>query len=272
MVWNDNNKKLATKHINGGGGEEATAKGEKRKLRRSVSMTTVGGRLASAAKEQRARLYIMRRCVSMLLAWIMQTVRLMTPEELALHGHAPEGQEAREGSNHLEEIMPCVHMLAIDVYGNYAVQKVLEYGPESYNRKLIGYLIEHVLPTPKLSYRVFSYCNNLEIYDTLAAEIIESVNKLSREKFADYVVQYLLEHGGQAKRSMMVSNFAGYVVSMSYNKFASNVIEACLTFGSQEDRQLITNEIITRKMVSVAEEQQVGVLVDVARSNVAYLV
>ncbi|RCV39788.1 hypothetical protein SETIT_8G250900v2 [Setaria italica] len=161
----------------------------------------------------------------------MQTVRLMTPEELALHGHAPEGQEPREGSDHLEEIMPCVHMLAIDVYGNYAVQK-----------------------------RVFSYCNNLEIYDTLAAEIIESVNKLSREKFANYVVQYLLEHGGQAKRSMMVSNFAGYVVSMSYNKFASNVIEACLTFGSQEDRQLITNEIITRKMVSVAEEQQVGVL------------
>lgn len=124
-----------------------------------------------------------------------------------------------------------------------------------------------------LCQRVFSYCNNLEIYDTLAAEIIESVNKLSREKFANYVVQYLLEHGGQAKRSMtMVSNFAGYVVRMSYNKFASNVMEACLTFGSQEDRQLITNEIVTRKMVSVAEEQQVGVLVDVARSNVAYLV
>ncbi|GJN05195.1 hypothetical protein PR202_ga22804 [Eleusine coracana subsp. coracana] len=33
-------------------------------LRRSVS-----GRLATAAKEQKARLYIMRRCVSMLVRW-----------------------------------------------------------------------------------------------------------------------------------------------------------------------------------------------------------
>ncbi|GJN25886.1 hypothetical protein PR202_gb13772 [Eleusine coracana subsp. coracana] len=34
------------------------------RLRRSVS-----GRLATAAKEQKARLYIMRRCVSMLVRW-----------------------------------------------------------------------------------------------------------------------------------------------------------------------------------------------------------
>jgi hypothetical protein len=38
----------------------------RRRLQRSVSM---GSRLASAAREQRARLYIMRRCVSMLVRW-----------------------------------------------------------------------------------------------------------------------------------------------------------------------------------------------------------
>lgn len=30
---------------------------------------SMGSRLASAAREQRARLYIMRRCVSMLVRW-----------------------------------------------------------------------------------------------------------------------------------------------------------------------------------------------------------
>ncbi|KAJ1277371.1 hypothetical protein BS78_05G289900 [Paspalum vaginatum] len=39
----------------------------RRLLRRSVSMSVVGGRLASAAREHKARLYIMRRCVSMLV-------------------------------------------------------------------------------------------------------------------------------------------------------------------------------------------------------------
>ncbi|KAL6653860.1 hypothetical protein ACP70R_007957 [Stipagrostis hirtigluma subsp. patula] len=43
-----------------GGGKAAAS----RELKRSVSM---GGRLASAAREQRARLYIMRRCISMLV-------------------------------------------------------------------------------------------------------------------------------------------------------------------------------------------------------------
>ncbi|KAL6907977.1 hypothetical protein ACP4OV_002147 [Aristida adscensionis] len=49
--------------------QKAAAAGKTRKeLKRSVSMG-VGGRLASAAREQRARLYIMRRCVSMLVRW-----------------------------------------------------------------------------------------------------------------------------------------------------------------------------------------------------------
>ncbi|KAL6653549.1 hypothetical protein ACP70R_008473 [Stipagrostis hirtigluma subsp. patula] len=46
-----------------GGGK---AKAASRELKRSVSM---GGKLASAAREHKARLYIMRRCVSMLVRW-----------------------------------------------------------------------------------------------------------------------------------------------------------------------------------------------------------
>jgi pumilio RNA-binding family len=73
---------------------------------------------------------------------------------------------------------------------------------------------------------------------------MENVNKLSADKFGNYVVQQLVEHGGHAMRSTMVSKFAGRVVSMSYHKFASNVVEKCLTFGSQEDRRLIADEIV----------------------------
>ena len=89
----------------------------------------------------------------------------------------------------------------------------------------------------------------------------------------------------------MVKKFAGRVVAMSYQKYASNVIEACLSFGSDEDQRLITSEIVDddagqhcldmminpyanyviQKMVLMAEEEQVRLLVDVASRNVAYL-
>ena len=141
------------------------------------------------------------------------------------------------------------------------------------------------------SQRVLAYCDNRKIYDTLAAEIIDAVNNLSKHEYANFVVKYLLEHGSQAHRSAMVKKFAGRVVAMSYQKYASNVIEACLSFGCDEDRRLITREIIDddagqhcldmminpyanyviQKMVLMAEEEQVRLLVDVASRNVAYL-
>jgi pumilio RNA-binding family len=91
---------------------------------------------------------------------------------------------------------------------------------------------------------VLAYCDIPEVYHKLTAEIIEFANKLSADAFGNYVVQYLLEHGGQAERSMIVRKFDRRVVSMCYHKFASNVLEKCLVFGSQEDRQLIIDEIL----------------------------
>lgn len=91
---------------------------------------------------------------------------------------------------------------------------------------------------------MLSHCKDQEIYHTLTAEIMENVNKLSADKFGNYVVQQLVEHGGHAMVSTMARQFAGRVVSMSYHKFSSNVVEKCLTFGSREVRQLIADEIV----------------------------
>jgi pumilio RNA-binding family len=92
--------------------------------------------------------------------------------------------------------------------------------------------------------KVLARCKDHEIYHALTAEIMENVNKLAADRFGNYVVQQLVEHGGGAMRSAMVRRFAGRVVGMSYHKFASNVVEKCLAFGSQEDRRLIADEIV----------------------------
>ncbi|KAG0531095.1 hypothetical protein BDA96_05G244300 [Sorghum bicolor] len=285
--------------------------------------------------------------------FVQQAIQVATPQEIVMV---------------YEEIMPCVRTLAADVFGNHAVQKILEHGPQSCKRELISRLMGHVLPLSHDMYgcrviqkaldvgehnqkivivkelkhkvlkcvrdqfashviqkcveclppkhiqfifrsfcgwakalsmhpygsrviqKVLAHCDNAEVCHTLTAEIIEFANKLSADPFGNYVVQHLLEHGGQTQRSMIVRKFDRRVVSLCYHKFASNVLEKCLVFGSQEDRQLIINEIlgnagsqhvehlvdmminpyanfVIQKMVVTAEEQQVGLLLDVARKN-----
>ncbi|XP_062230096.1 pumilio homolog 3-like [Phragmites australis] len=289
--------------------------------------------------------------------FIQQALETATPEEIIMV---------------YEEIMPYVRTLAIDVFANYAVQKLLDNGPQFYKRKVISRLIGNVLtlslhmygcrvvqkafeicdmdqkvemarelgskaqkcardqyanhviqkcmecvPPQHIQFiyrsfcgrakvlslhaqgcrvmqKVLSCCGNPEIYQTLVSEIVDSVTKLSADQYGNYVVQYILEHGGPIERSIIVKRFAGRIMSMSYHKFASNVIEKCLTFGSYEDRQLITKEILTagggeqfdhltdmmvhlyanfviQTMVVTAEEWQLALLVEVARRNLGTL-
>ncbi|KAF8776682.1 hypothetical protein HU200_003410 [Digitaria exilis] len=47
----------------------ASPRGLKARTSRGMARSSVPGRLASMLKEQRARFYIMRRCVTMLVCW-----------------------------------------------------------------------------------------------------------------------------------------------------------------------------------------------------------
>nr|CAB3466261.1 unnamed protein product [Digitaria exilis] len=49
--------------------EMASPRGLKARTSRGMARSSVPGRLASMVKEQRARFYIMRRCVTMLVCW-----------------------------------------------------------------------------------------------------------------------------------------------------------------------------------------------------------
>ncbi|KAF8691219.1 hypothetical protein HU200_040339 [Digitaria exilis] len=273
-----------------------------------------------------------------------------------------------------EEITPYVCMLSIDVFGNHAIQKILNHGPQLYKRIFINHLMGHVfglslhmygcrviqkvfdvaeqdqrlemakelsskvlicvcdkfanyviqkcmecLPSKNIEFifqslrgkvaalsthaygwhvvkKMLAYSSHSpEIHHMVTAEIIESAKVLSADQYGNYVVQHLLEHGSPIKRSMMVTEFVGRIVTMSYNKHASNVIDKCLTFGCDRDRQVITNEIIStggaehfddlimvgvldmmihpyaslviQKMVETAEEQKICMLLGVAWSK-----
>ncbi|CAN6348158.1 unnamed protein product [Urochloa humidicola] len=62
-------KKGSSRRLVAVAGERSPAAGLKGRALRGSATRSVPGRLASLVKEQRARFYIMRRCVTMLVCW-----------------------------------------------------------------------------------------------------------------------------------------------------------------------------------------------------------
>jgi pumilio RNA-binding family len=58
------------------------------------------------------------------------------------------------------------------------------------------------------------------------------------------MLQYVVEHGGESVRAMIVIRLKGLMVMLSCQKYGSNVMEKRLTIGSIHDRLIIAADII----------------------------
>lgn len=53
-----------------------------------------------------------------------------------------------------------------------------------------------------------------------------------------------MERGQPADRSLVVSKILGQAFLLSKHKFASNVVEKCVAHGTQEERQVLIDEVL----------------------------
>ncbi|XP_066166859.1 pumilio homolog 3 isoform X3 [Oryza sativa Japonica Group] len=91
-----------------------------------------------------------------------------------------------------EEIMPHAIKLVMDIYGSYVLQK-----------------------------RVPKYFDD-PIQEIFLEEIIEDVYYMTKEQYANNVVQHILQHGKALVRSLIIKRFIGKVVTMSKQKLSSS--------------------------------------------------
>lgn len=188
-----------------------------------------------------------------------------------------------------------------DQHANHVVQKCIECVPAQCNRFLYRSLCGKVKMLSSHPYgcrvvqKVLGFCKDPQILCALVEEIVECANELSVDPFGNYVVQYIVEHGGHHNRGAILRKFAGQIVHMSCQKHSSNVIEKCLIHGSRHARQRIINETlyaggsrnadhllgmmidqyanyVMQRMISVADKWQFKVIIDVVRRNVGKLV
>ncbi|XP_062225230.1 pumilio homolog 2-like [Phragmites australis] len=138
-----------------------------------------------------------------------------------------------------------------DQNGNHVIQKCIECVPED----RIPFVIEPILSQIfvlcthqygcRVIQRVLEHCHDPATQSAIMDEIVQHTFRLTDDKFGNYVVQHVLQHGKPEERTSIIHKFSGHVVILSKQKFASNVIEKCLTFGTPEERDGLIGEIIS---------------------------
>ncbi|KAF0912232.1 hypothetical protein E2562_013185 [Oryza meyeriana var. granulata] len=138
-----------------------------------------------------------------------------------------------------------------DQNGNHVIQKCIECVPEEY----IPFVIEDILHKIyllcthqygcRVIQRVLEHCHNPATQSAVMDEIVERAFDLTEDKFGNYVVQHVLQHGKPEERSSIILKLSGHVVNLSQQKYASNVVEKCLSFGTPDERDSLIREIVS---------------------------
>ncbi|KAI9350244.1 armadillo-type protein [Obelidium mucronatum] len=151
-------------------------------------------------------------------------------------------------------VLKCVK----DQNGNHVIQKALE----RIQGEQIQFIIEafhgqvYALATHpygcRVIQRIFEHCGDdsgpqLTAYAPLIEELHRYTINLIQDQYGNYVIQHVLERGKPADKAMITSKVRGQVLQMSKHKFASNVVEKCVAFGSNQDRQLLIEEVISMR-------------------------
>jgi len=82
-------------------------------------------------------------------------------------------------------------------------------------------------------------------------EILGKVESLSDDHYGNYVIQHLLEHGGQGERKRIVEAIQGNVAHFACSTFACGVLDKALTYSSWGDQVDIVRRVLEQEPLLV---------------------
>ncbi|KAK7752348.1 hypothetical protein SLS62_005684 [Diatrype stigma] len=78
----------------------------------------------------------------------------------------------------------------------------------------------------------------------LIARITDNAQRLVKDPFGNYVVQYIIDLNEPAFTEPLVKQFQGKIGELSRHKFSSNVIEKCLRCASDGSKDMMSQELL----------------------------
>ncbi|TFK29954.1 ARM repeat-containing protein, partial [Coprinopsis marcescibilis] len=140
--------------------------------------------------------------------------------------------------------------LATHETANHVIQKIVEVIPYDY-LNFILYFQGSVLKLSQNVYgcRVMQRCvQHLPIgwprRLALVAEFIPFAKVMMTDEFANYVLQRLLEYGGDEERNALYQHMRGEFLKFSCHKHASNVCERALMYCNDDIRKSLIEELM----------------------------
>jgi len=156
-----------------------------------------------------------------------------------------QGHLVRELQGH---VMECVK----DQNGNHVIQKCIEKVPSYLIHFIVEAFTHQVFALSTHPYgcrviqRLLEHCSEQQ-RGAILDEVLENVEELCKNQYGNYVIQHVLTQGSpwhKYCRTAIVRALRGKIFPLSKHKFASNVVEKCFAQGSDEERQILIEEVL----------------------------
>jgi len=128
-----------------------------------------------------------------------------------------------------------------NMHGNHVMQMCIEQMPPT----SVDFVVEAVISwgadkaachmyACRVVMRILEHCTEPQVR-TLLAQILNSATRLAQDRYGNYVLQHVLEHGRpEAQRSILVSMLGAPDAALEFakHKYAHNVVEKCVILAS----------------------------------------
>ncbi len=119
----------------------------------------------------------------------------------------------------LEEILPNLKVLAVDPFGAHIIELILRKFP---------------MKNPSVQH--------------LMASIGDDVVEMARHKFANYIIQDIIQHAPEALHDRMFKALFADIADLATNKFSSNVVEKAIYLATNKRRRKLVRSLVNDKL------------------------
>ncbi|KAL8168116.1 hypothetical protein V2J09_009615 [Rumex salicifolius] len=173
-----------------------------------------------------------------------------------------ENCSAMEKASVFKEVLPHATKLMTDVFGNYVIQKLFEYGTSEQRKELANQMQGEILSLSLQMYGCRVIQKALEVIELeqkaeLVHELDGHVLRCVRDQNGNHVIQKCIESIPLEKVDFVISAFHGHVANLSMHPYGCRVIQRVLERckdGSQS--QFIIDEIL--ESVCILAQNQYG--------------
>lgn len=147
-----------------------------------------------------------------------------------------------------------VHELVTDVFGNYVIQKIIEFGPAEYRteilRKLLGRTVEFSLHMYgcRVMQKAFEF-GDFEQKVLLAQELKESVNTCIKDQNGNHVIQKVVEKLPPQYFEFVVQCLSADPVGWALHPYGCRVIQKILEKAPKERVVGVVQALISEALV-----------------------